>query len=221
MVMKNPNYFYEFYKLPHLSRSKVIRPVYLHFYSNGWNASLYFFDANWYYCGELYFYFWRLLCCIIMLNANFPNKLYSTSTCSPITTFWAFFWYFAGWWIIIETNASCPDLFAERTCYYLPGIFGSVGIFMVNVLPPRHYSRKYSWTLMVQLYCLLGFLIAFGALYWAAYILVNDFLLNTLMLQWPGYSIFTQNLFIFAANMCLKFNDIAGQSECKSANVMM
>lgn len=82
---------------------------------------------------------------------------------------------------------------------------------MVNLIPANvvydvyHTNRKWCSAPLARVYLFLGFIIAFGAMIGASYILVNDYILGTEKYHWPGYGVFFQNLLILAANIIVKF----------------
>lgn len=140
----------------------------------------------------------------------------SRKNLSLIFSIWAGFFFFVGWWLMIDASVVYPNIIGRKKCYYLPGIFGTVALIVVNIIPNKvvygiyYTERKCCGRLMAKIYLFLGFVVAFGALIAASYIFVNDFLLICpAMYQWPGYALFLQNLFIFIANMMLKFGVVS------------
>jgi hypothetical protein len=66
-----------------------------------------------------------------------------------------------------------------------------------------------------------GFVLAFGGLFGATYLMIASYLINTpspsqalldanlndpfMFMRWPGVAVFLQNIFIFVSNMMMRF----------------
>lgn len=120
--------------------------------------------------------------------------------------------FFTGWWILIDVSASYPTVVHLNKVYYLPGLFATASLLVVNMFPidVMHDSYYYSerpccGPLQIKICLFLGLTIAFGSLIGACFILINDFILGPEKHAWPGVGIFLQNLCIFSSNMVIKF----------------
>lgn len=120
-----------------------------------------------------------------------------------------------GWWCMIDVTSTYDDVVAENKIYFLPGVFGTISMFLINIVPTAVIKESYYYgngrncgPCLAVLFLFVGLMVGFGSMIGATYILVNDFLLRPKMHQWPGAGIFLQNLFIFSANMLFKFGII-------------
>lgn len=144
--------------------------------------------------------------------------------------------FFIGWWLIVDANAQYAAIFNVCQVYHLPGVSATVALvskllkkitflffflqICTNIVPMEliyhssSYSNKTCCTPCVAKICLFLFLmISFGSLISAFFILINDFILDQLTAQWPGYAICLQNVFIFTSSFLLRFGrkkDMAG-----------
>jgi hypothetical protein len=131
-----------------------------------------------------------------------PLKFNLTLACSAGILF------SSGWWLMIGLLAEN----AVTVVGFLPGVFSSVALIIVNMIPisliqePTLYApSSRCGRLTVKTCLLIGFMIAFGSLIGACYILFNDYVLDAEERnKWPGCGIFLQNLLIFAAAVLLK-----------------
>lgn len=122
-------------------------------------------------------------------------------------------WFFStGWWCMIDVVSTYGDVVAENKVYCLPGVFATISMFLVNIVPTAVIKESYYYgngrncaPSVALLSLFVGLMVAFGSMIGATYILINDFLLRPKEQQWPGAGIFLQNLFIFFANMLFKF----------------
>lgn len=150
------------------------------------------------------------------------SQMYSTSKCAAcrnitvkklncIVAIIAGTLFFLGWWLMIDVNAVYPSVIYERKVYYVPGIFSTVALVVVNIVPNHAVNENYHLEkilcspFVAKLCIFVGLIVAFGAIIGASYILVNDFLMRPEMYQWPGYGVFLQNAFILTSNMLMKF----------------
>lgn len=118
--------------------------------------------------------------------------------------------FFSGWWIMIDLNAVNPDLLNEKRVYHVPGVFATLSMLIVNIVPLNILRNAYmtddKWRVLVAtLILFIGLVMTFGSLIGAAYILVHDYILDTDKNIWPGIAIFLQNFFIFGSNLLIKF----------------
>lgn len=118
--------------------------------------------------------------------------------------------FFSGWWIMIDLNVVYPELISNKKVYYVPGVFATVAMLIVNMVPLNILRNTYMtndrWRMLMATFLLfLGLVMAFGSLIGASYILIHDYLVNSSEHLWPGFAIFLQNFFIFASNLIIKF----------------
>ncbi|RZC41283.1 UPF0220 domain containing protein [Asbolus verrucosus] len=100
----------------------------------------------------------------------------------------------------------------EDALYILPGLFGTLSLIVVNMIPLSFVNQPHLYTdntccgsLMIKTCLLIGFMISFGTIIGACYILFNDYILDQEeQNKWPGYGIFLHNLFIFIAAVLLR-----------------
>ncbi|XP_044264587.1 transmembrane protein 50B-like [Tribolium madens] len=115
--------------------------------------------------------------------------------------------FFTAWWLLV-------GLLAENLLYYhefFPVFFSTMALVLINMIPTSlilepqlHYTTKCG-SLMARTCLFIGFMIAFGALIGATYILINNYILDTTELnKWPGWSVFLQNLLVFSATLLLR-----------------
>ncbi|EFA06708.1 transmembrane protein 50B [Tribolium castaneum] len=115
--------------------------------------------------------------------------------------------FFSAWWLLIGLLSD------NLLCYqeFFPALFSSMALVLINIIPTSlilepqlHYTTKCG-ILMSRTCLFIGFMIAFGALIGASYILINNYLLDKAELnKWPGWSVFLQNLLIFSATLLLR-----------------
>lgn len=116
-----------------------------------------------------------------------------------------FFW--TGWWIMLGLMA---EYWEELNGHYiLPGVFATLALVMINIVPAEHLSNSTYKSgcedLMLKIWLFVGFMAAFGTLIGAAYILFNDYILNIYAIKkWPGYGVFLHTLFIFISNVVFR-----------------
>lgn len=112
---------------------------------------------------------------------------------------------------MIDLDCVYPDIMEHKLVYHLPLIFATISFVIVNTVPygrsfdPFSFENKLCNPGMWLLYLFIGLMLAFCSLIGASYILVNDFILPPRRYRWPGCAIFLQTVFIFVANMIMKF----------------
>ncbi|XP_058804607.1 transmembrane protein 50B [Phymastichus coffea] len=119
--------------------------------------------------------------------------------------------FFLGWWFIIDAHAKYPNYMAGA--YHVCGIFGTLSLLMVNsVTNAQIRGDAYNGGCLgprgAKGWLFIGFMMGFAAVIAACWILFADFV-ATDGPQWPGVSLFLQNVFIFLGSLTYKF----GRSE--------
>ncbi|KAL9957672.1 hypothetical protein ACROYT_G034596 [Oculina patagonica] len=118
--------------------------------------------------------------------------------------------FFIGWWILIDAAATTTFEPAYHTC----GVIASVAVFMVNAVSNAQvrgetYSTGCIGQTGARVWLLMGFLLLFGALIAASWILFGAYVVPADPEPWPGVAIFLQNALIFFSAIVFKF----GRSE--------
>lgn len=118
--------------------------------------------------------------------------------------------FFVGWWLMIDVNVNYNDVINKMKVYYIPGLMSSLAFVIINLIPDNLIKESYDYNDKCHpfyglILLFFGFIIAFGSLVGACYIIIADFLIKPHNAQWPGYGIFLQNALIFVANMVAKF----------------
>lgn len=118
--------------------------------------------------------------------------------------------FFSGWWIMIDLMAVYPDVLHKKKVYCVPGVFATLAMLIVNIVPLNIIRNNYMTddkcrVLLATFILFLGLLMAFGSLIGASYILIHDYLLEENDILWPGFALFLQNFFVFIANFIIKF----------------
>lgn len=128
--------------------------------------------------------------------------------------------FFFGWWLAIDAAAVYPKEEDLRHVFHICGVFGTISMFMVNAvsngqLTGEAYTTGCLGTNGVRIWFFFGFLLGFGSLIGASWILFGEYVAytdkNTFKPEhtYPGVAIFLQNACIFLASLIYKF----GRSE--------
>jgi len=120
--------------------------------------------------------------------------------------------FFTGWWIILDIAALAPPTF--HGTYYLCGIFGTVALFMINVISNAQlWGDAFTEGCMgprgARMWLFVGFVMGFASLIASAWIMFEVFVIPDKNDKWPGTALLLQNLFIFFSSLVYKF----GRSE--------
>ncbi|KAL3274136.1 hypothetical protein HHI36_015550 [Cryptolaemus montrouzieri] len=118
----------------------------------------------------------------------------------------------SGWWILFDLQTNYTEFMEEHAIYHLPGVVATLTLLLINLIPLAalqgsvHYSYGALRGKGTAVLCLfLGLMAAFGTMIGATYIWIAEFLLDKSVIQWPGYAILLQNLFIFISNLSFRF----------------
>jgi len=118
--------------------------------------------------------------------------------------------FFIGWWIMIDAAATKTF----EPAYHTPGVISSFAVFMVNAVSNAQvrgetYSTGCIGQTGARVWLLFGFLLLFGSLIAASWILFGAYVVPAKPEPWPGVAIFLQNALIFFSAIVFKF----GRSE--------
>ncbi|XP_073230601.1 transmembrane protein 50A-like [Porites lutea] len=114
--------------------------------------------------------------------------------------------FFIGWWIIIDAAATDPF----EPAYHTPGAIASFALFMVNAVSNAQVRGESYTTGCIgqrgaRVWLLMGFVLLFGSLIAASWILFGEFVVPAKPDPWPGVAIFLQNALIFFSAIVFKF----------------
>lgn len=119
--------------------------------------------------------------------------------------------FFIGWWIIIDALAKYPDHAEFHPACVVCGIVGTFALFLINsVSNGQVRGEAYTTGCLGQtgarVWLFFGFLLGFGALIAASWILFGIYVVNnTDKDNWPGIAVFLQNALIFFGSLIFKF----------------
>merc|ERR1711879_472928 len=121
--------------------------------------------------------------------------------------------FFVGWWLAIDAAACYTDKTDLKDVFHICGVFGTVSMLMVNAVSNRQLRGEgYEYGCLgvngVRIWFFFGFLMGFGSLIGAAWILFGEYVSNTNFnpkTTYPGVAIFLQNACIFFASIIYKF----------------
>jgi len=122
--------------------------------------------------------------------------------------------FFTGWWIIIDVAAHYPssDLFDHA--FHVCGVMGTLSLFMINAVSNgqvrgESYTNGFLGQRGARIWLFIGFVLGFGAIIAAVWILFAAFVIPGKDQAYPGVGLFLQNVLIFAGSLIFKF----GRSE--------
>ncbi|XP_013408152.1 transmembrane protein 50B [Lingula anatina] len=120
--------------------------------------------------------------------------------------------FFSGWWIAIDAAAVFPNEADLPKAAHICGAVGTIALFMINsVSNGQVRGDSYSTGCLGQrgarVWLFIGFLLAFGSLIAAAWILFGLYVVppNNIPNPMPGVQIFLQNALIFFGGLVMKF----------------
>ena len=137
-------------------------------------------------------------------NFDFPNLSERRNQIASIISGGIFF---IGWWIIIDTAANSP---LKSNSYHACGVVSTIAFFMINAVSNAQvrgetFEEGCLGQTGSRLWILVGFLLAFGGLIGACWILFGKYVVTKETDVWPGVSVFLQNAFIFFGALIFKF----------------
>lgn len=118
--------------------------------------------------------------------------------------------FFSGWWLIIDAAALYPDNDQFNHVYQIPGCVSTVAFFIVNSVSNGQirgdaYTTGCIGQTGARVFLFIGFLLAFGSLIAASWILFGFYVVGSFQPDWPGIAVFLQNAFIFFSSFLFKF----------------
>lgn len=122
------------------------------------------------------------------------------------------FLFAVGWWVAID--AGVLDAHKYNNAYWACGVFGSLGLVMVNAVSNSQlrgdaYVPGALGTGGTRVWMVFGFLCTFGAMIGASWILFGEYVyMKTENPFYPGIAFFMQNLFIFISTILFKFGRV-------------
>uniref|UniRef100_A0A914UTB2 Transmembrane protein 50A n=2 Tax=Plectus sambesii TaxID=2011161 RepID=A0A914UTB2_9BILA len=116
--------------------------------------------------------------------------------------------FFVGWWLMIDTAAMGHNW---NNVYVIVGLVSTVAMFMVNAVSNSQVRGEAMNEGMLgikgaRLWLMIGFVLTFGSLVAAIWIMFADYVLNSSdQDSWPGVALFLQNFLIFLGSLVYKF----------------
>ncbi|XP_059162514.1 transmembrane protein 50B-like [Physella acuta] len=116
--------------------------------------------------------------------------------------------FFSGWWFFIDAAVPTENKF--NFAYLTPDIILTLAFFMINsVSNGQIRGESYTTGCLGQtgarVWLFIGFLLAFGALIAASWILIGFYVVGNVKPDWPGIAVFLQNALIFFSAFVFKF----------------
>ena len=123
---------------------------------------------------------------------------------NKISSFLSGLFFFIGWWILIDAAANSPF---KNNNYHIPGVISTIAMIMVNCVSNAAVRGDVDAGCLgqtgVRLWTMLSFLLAFGGLIGACYILFGEYVAKDESNAYPGVAGFLQNVFIFLVQLFL------------------
>ncbi|XP_076029236.1 transmembrane protein 50A [Oratosquilla oratoria] len=121
--------------------------------------------------------------------------------------------FFTGWWFVIDAAAQFPSDDQFKHAYHVCGVIATIGMFMVNTVTSGQmrgdtYTDGCMGPYGARIWLFLGFVLSFGSLIAACWILFGGYVMPDMDPQWPGVAIFLQNMFIFFGSIIYKFGRV-------------
>ncbi|CAH1227214.1 transmembrane protein 50B-like isoform X2 [Branchiostoma lanceolatum] len=122
--------------------------------------------------------------------------------------------FFAGWWVIIDAAIQYPEQDKLHHAYHTCGVISTLAMFMINAVSNAQvrgdtYSTGCMGQTGARVWMFIGFLLAFGSLIGASWILIGGYVVNPSALhkqnQYAGVAVFLQNALIFFSAIVFKF----------------
>ncbi|XP_066922487.1 transmembrane protein 50A-like [Clytia hemisphaerica] len=115
--------------------------------------------------------------------------------------------FFIGWWFIIDAAANTP---LDKNAYHTCGVVSTIALFMINAVSNAQvrgdtFEGGCLGQTGARIWLLLGFLLGFGGLIGACWVLFGDYVTKDVPSTWPGVAVFLQNSFIFFSALVFKF----------------
>lgn len=114
--------------------------------------------------------------------------------------------FFIGWWIMIDAAATQEF----KHAFHTPGVISSLAVFMVNAVSNAQvrgetYNTGCIGQTGARVWLIMGFLLLFGSLIAASWILFGFYVVKSDAHPWPGVAVFLQNALIFFSAIVFKF----------------
>ncbi|KAL3881545.1 hypothetical protein ACJMK2_027974 [Sinanodonta woodiana] len=118
--------------------------------------------------------------------------------------------FFTGWWIVIDAAATHPSQAEFPHACHTCGAIGTVAFFLINSVSNGQirgdsYNTGCLGQTAARVWLFIGFLLGFGALIAASWILFGLYVVPAKQPEWPGVAIFLQNALIFFSTIIFKF----------------
>jgi len=118
--------------------------------------------------------------------------------------------FFSGWWIIIDIASCYPSESEFPHAFYTCGVISTLSMFMINAVSNSQVrgdsmNEGLLGSKGARVWLLFGFLIGFGSLIAACWIMFGVYVVPNKSIKWPGVALFLQNFFIFFGSIIYKF----------------
>lgn len=118
--------------------------------------------------------------------------------------------FFIGWWFIIDAISNDT---LKSDSYHISGVISTIALIMVNAVSNAQvrgesYDSGCLGQTGARLWMLVGFLLLFGGLIGACWVLFGKYVVSDETNVWPGVAIFLQNAFIFFSAIVFKFGRV-------------
>ncbi|XP_076325670.1 transmembrane protein 50A-like [Tachypleus tridentatus] len=148
--------------------------------------------------------------CLDNIHINRPEWLELGEKRNAVASIGAGTMFFTGWWIILDVAAGYPRMEDFHHAYHVCGVLGTISLFMINAVSNGQVrGDSYTTGCMGQTgaraWLFLGFVLGFGSLIAASWILFGAYVIPMKEPQWPGVAVFLQNAFIFIGSLIFKF----------------
>lgn len=118
--------------------------------------------------------------------------------------------FFIGWWVVIDASAAYPGMAEFHKACHVCGVVGTFALFMINSVSNGQvrgdaYTTGCFGQTGARVWLFIGFMLGFGALIAACWILFGVYVVPNKHPVWPGVAVFLQNAFIFFGGLVFKF----------------
>ncbi|KAK7108140.1 transmembrane protein 50B-like isoform X2 [Littorina saxatilis] len=118
--------------------------------------------------------------------------------------------FFTGWWMVIDAAAIYPEQKDFNHAFHTPGAISTIAFFIINSVSNGQirgdsYTTGCIGQTGARVWLFLGFLLAFGSLIAASWILFGFYVVHFVEPDWPGIAVFLQNALIFFSALVFKF----------------
>ncbi|XP_052810416.1 transmembrane protein 50B-like isoform X1 [Mya arenaria] len=118
--------------------------------------------------------------------------------------------FFSGWWIAIDAAVQYPSQSDLHHACHTCGAIGTLAFFLINSVSNGqirgdNYGTGCLGQTGARVWLFIGFLLGFGALIAASWILFGLYVVPDKSPEWAGIAIFLQNALIFFSSILFKF----------------